>query len=66
MVAGMDNLILLSNDVSKQVYENQDVDTKKSNETEYKIGMKEFEAWMRMLDAQVSKFYLWLGLNLKS
>lgn len=65
MAAGMDNLIILSNDVSKQVYENQDVDTKKSNATEYKIGMKEFEAWMRMLDAQVSKFFLWLGLNLK-
>lgn len=52
MVAGVDNLILLSNDVVKKVYECEEFDTKKSN-AKLTTGMREFEAWMRMLDAQV-------------
>lgn len=51
MVAGIDNLVLLSNDVLKKVHECEDVDTKASN-AKLTFGMREFEAWMRMLDAQ--------------
>ena len=55
MVAGIDNLVLLSNDVLKKVHECEDVDTKASN-AKLTFGMREFEAWMRMLDAQVVNF----------
>ena len=52
MAAGVDNLVLLSNEVVKKVYECEDCDSKKSN-AKLSPGMREFEAWMRMLDAQV-------------
>ena len=52
MAAGVDNLVLLSNEVVKKVHECEDCDTKKSN-AKLSPGMREFEAWMRMLDAQV-------------
>ncbi|XP_028391050.1 alpha-adducin-like isoform X2 [Dendronephthya gigantea] len=50
MAAGVDNLVLLDDDVLKQVYECEDLDTKKRENIT--PGMHEFEAWMRMLDAQ--------------
>jgi hypothetical protein len=52
MVAGVENLVMISNDVVKQVRECEDVDSRKSN-VKPNAGMQEFEAWMRMLDAQV-------------
>ena len=52
MVAGVENLVLLSDEVQKKVYECEDCDTKASN-AKLTAGMREFEAWMRMLDAQV-------------
>ncbi len=52
MVAGVDNLVLLSKETLKKVHECEDCDTKMSN-AKLTPGMREFEAWMRMLDAQV-------------
>ena len=55
MSAGIDNLILLDNDVKKKVEDcvsSRDVDSKKTKLT---MGQLEFEAWMRMLDAQVTQ-----------
>lgn len=50
MVAGVENLVYVGEDVAKQVYECENVDTAKN--AKVTVGMKEFEAWMRMLDAQ--------------
>ena len=61
MVAGVENLVMISNDVLKQVHECEDCDTKASGKL--KPGMKEFEAWMRMLDAQVLNNYCILKFN---
>lgn len=53
MVAGVDNLVLLDVDVNKKVHDCKDLDTASKKREKFTPGMNEFEAWMRMLDAQV-------------
>ena len=53
MVAGVDNLVLLDDDMNKKVHECEDLDTASKKKGKLSPGMNEFEAWMRMLDAQV-------------
>ena len=55
MSAGIDNLILLDNDVKKKVQDCVDSRAVDSKKTKLTHGQLEFEAWMRMLDAQVTQ-----------
>lgn len=50
MVAGVDNLVMVPEEICKKVHECESVNT---SNVKFGIGMQEFEAWMRMLDAQV-------------
>ena len=53
MSAGLDNLIMLDNDVQKKVMDAAKSRATDSKKTALTVGVLEFEAWMRMLDSQV-------------